>query len=276
MIERLHALSLGELESLSSAAEAGHLSPPATEAQLLAEHLGFAIPLLDLLREFPTPSSLKLFLRAIVTQRRAAMAIPRPELVWTGPEPTHSRARRTAIVLRELFESARQSVFIAGYAFDGGVDLLAPLHAVMREHAVQTRIVLDCSRHDVYEHTPPETILDKVVTKFWTKVWTHGDPKPRLFYDPRTLERTAPKYGSRWFPDYSMHAKCIVVDRRRVLVGSANFTARGQTDNLEVGIALDDPSFATALLHQWNAAMAQEMIRGVPVAADERYASALE
>jgi hypothetical protein len=49
--------------------------------------------------------------------------------------------------------------------------------------------------------------------------WPFGAPIPRLYYDPRTVEPTSTA---------SLHAKCIVVDDRRALVTSANFTSRGQ------------------------------------------------
>jgi len=64
---------------------------------------------------------------------------------------------------------------------------------------------------------------------------TFGDPQPTLFHDPRTLERRASRYDGPLFPPVYMHAKCVVVDRRRVLVGSANFARRAQALNIEVG-----------------------------------------
>lgn len=49
----------------------------------------------------------------------------------------------------------------------------------------------------------------------------------------------------------SLHAKCVVVDERWVLVTSANFTDRGQTRNVEVGVLLDDAGFAGVLEAQF-------------------------
>lgn len=65
------------------------------------------------------------------------------------------------------------------------------------------------------------------------------EPKPAISYEHRTA---APR---TWV---SLHAKCIVVDERRALVGSANFTDRGQTRNLEVGALVEDPTFSKHLL----------------------------
>ena len=49
-----------------------------------------------------------------------------------------------------------------------------------------------------------------------------------------------------------MHAKTLVVDEARVLIGSANFTNRGQTRNIEAGALLHDPAFAKALVTQFR------------------------
>jgi phosphatidylserine/phosphatidylglycerophosphate/cardiolipin synthase-like enzyme len=73
-------------------------------------------------------------------------------------------------------------------------------------------------------------------------------PIPRLYYAPRTVEPTSTA---------SLHAKCIVVDDRRALVTSANFTSRGQERNVEVGVLVESEKFARELVHQWrNAAEA--------------------
>ena len=59
----------------------------------------------------------------------------------------------------------------------------------------------------------------------------------------------------------SLHAKCIVVDERRSLITSANFTDRGQTRNMEVGVLLDDADFARGLAAQWFSALAAGVFR---------------
>jgi phosphatidylserine/phosphatidylglycerophosphate/cardiolipin synthase-like enzyme len=51
----------------------------------------------------------------------------------------------------------------------------------------------------------------------------------------------------------SLHAKCVVVDGRWVFVTSANFTDRGQTRNVEVGVLLEDTRLAAVLEAQFVA-----------------------
>jgi phosphatidylserine/phosphatidylglycerophosphate/cardiolipin synthase-like enzyme len=44
-----------------------------------------------------------------------------------------------------------------------------------------------------------------------------------------------------------LHAKLLVVDRRRALVGSANLTHRALTANLEAGVLIEDYDLAAEL-----------------------------
>ena len=82
---------------------------------------------------------------------------------------------------------------------------------------------------------------------FLAKNWPFGPPHPALFYDPRTVSPGAIE---------SLHAKCIVVDERVALIGSANFTDRGQSRNVEVGAMIEDEAFAKAPASQWRSAAA--------------------
>jgi phosphatidylserine/phosphatidylglycerophosphate/cardiolipin synthase-like enzyme len=48
-----------------------------------------------------------------------------------------------------------------------------------------------------------------------------------------------------------MHAKCVVVDHAIALVTSANFTSRGHERNIEVGVLIQDSTFAGTLERYW-------------------------
>lgn len=74
-----------------------------------------------------------------------------------------------------------------------------------------------------------------------TPRWSSAAQRSEVFYDPRqTAEREF----------VSLHAKCVVVDEHEVLLTSANFTNRGQTRNIELGVRIEDPGFATAVAAQ--------------------------
>ena len=47
---------------------------------------------------------------------------------------------------------------------------------------------------------------------------------------------------------------------QHALVGSANFTDRGQTRSFEVGALIDDKDFASALSAQWRGLISAELV----------------
>jgi len=150
-------------------------------------------------------------------------------------------------VVRELFARAERSVLVAGFSFDHGADIFEPLHHAMRDRGVEASIFLDLRRAP---RTEPDVAahVRREIDTFLIANWPFGAPIPRLYYDPRTVEPTSTA---------SLHAKCIVVDDRRALVTSANFTSRGQERNVEVGVLVESEKFARELVHQWrNAAEA--------------------
>lgn len=176
---------------------------------------------------------------------------PSPELVWTGPEAPAGAARDTAVVLRALFEGARESVILAGYSFDHARDVLAPLHASMTASAIDVRFFVDVPQ--IPRNVAVDEHLAHHLGRFRADNWPFGSPFPRLFYDKRALVPGP--------PFCSLHAKCVVVDGARAFVSSANFTQRGQERNIEVGVLIDDPGFAVYLAGQWMGLVERAMVR---------------
>lgn len=101
--------------------------------------------------------------------------------------------------------------------------------------------------------------VEIAIDQFLHKNWPFGAPKPTVYVDPRTsaVGQSLREAWLRGGLNASMHAKCIIIDQQRVLVGSANFTNRGQHRNVEVGALIDSPSFAKQLVTQGNALIAE-------------------
>lgn len=215
------------LERFLERLRAGRSGFPLSEAALHANGLGPLAPALGVLNTLGPEGGVAL-MEAVLSERLRARPPP-PELVWTGPEARVSQARDTEIVLAELFASARQSVLVAGFRFDSGARLLAPLHRVMKEHGVACTVFGDAAEAE----------------RFIARNWPFGAPYPTVYRDAR---------GNAYA---SLHAKCVVVDEERALVTSANFTARGQTRNVEVGVLLHDTGFARSLSAQWYSAVSE-------------------
>lgn len=216
-------IALPDLEALLRNLEHERVRSPLTATALVALGLGHLHEHLGELSKLDA-SALTVVLRTVIAERRLR-PVPRVDLVWTGPEANVSTARDTLVVVRELFESASESVLIGGYRFDHGRELFAPLHKAMKERGVETLIFMDSA------------------DDFLEKNWPFGEPLPTLYCDPRTADPQS---------RFSLHAKCIVVDEVRALVTSANFTDRGQTRNLEMGVLIEDPGVASRLVHQWR------------------------
>jgi phosphatidylserine/phosphatidylglycerophosphate/cardiolipin synthase-like enzyme len=225
------------LEHLLRLLDAGALCAPLTQTGLQAHGYGGLWPDLAWLAGLER-SGLLAVLRAVVAERLAWQA-PRNQLVWTGPETRVSAARDTAVVVRELFAKATRTVLVAGFAFTDGRDIFAPLHHAMRTRGVVARLFLHL---DDLPGVPADEAARAGIARFLAENWPFGDPRPAIYYDPRTV---AP--GS----SINLHAKCVVVDERVALIGSANFTRNAQARNIEVGALVDDPAFAQDLVRQW-------------------------
>lgn len=245
----LATLPSEELERLASAIERGAVGCPVSETDLRAHGFVPAV-VLSALDGLDARAATRL-LRAIAVDRTDRPQ-PRLDLVWTGPETRVATSRDTAVLVRELFASARSEVLIAGFSFDHGEEIFEPLHAVMRDHGVETAIYLDIARAtpgaDVDAH------VREVASRFLTSNWPFGAPMPVLYYDPRTA---APGSVA------SLHAKCIVVDLARTLITSANFTDRGQTRNIELGVLIEDHDFAARVAAQWRTLAEADALRAV-------------
>ncbi|MEX1362478.1 MAG: phospholipase D-like domain-containing protein [Nannocystaceae bacterium] len=178
-----------------------------------------------------------------------------PELVWTGPTGARSLARSTRFVIDDLFASVQREVLIAGYSFDRATDLFVPLFDRAAELAEQglpapaVTVVLDCSRIEARAGEGPQERARRAAQRFRETCWSTADLDARLLY----LRSSAERNGKGWALS-SMHAKCIVVDRVKALVGSANFSNRGRDDdrNIEVGALIRDHVYVQSLAAAWE------------------------
>jgi len=246
----LTGLSASELRGLRDRIAAGSIGLPLTSAGLQAAGLGgkpWVVGCLAGLDGTGVAAALDL-----VIAERSHGPHPSLDLVWTGPEAASSTARDTGVVMREMFAQARSRVLIAGYAFDTGAALFEPLHKNMVEHQVRLQMFLNIPRAD--RGADPARRAQAFVQQLLIDNWPWQDRLPEFFYDPRTVEPNSVE---------SLHAKCVVVDERITLIGSANSTDRGQTRNIEVGVLIDDGSFGRQVTLQWQGLGSQKLVQRV-------------
>jgi phosphatidylserine/phosphatidylglycerophosphate/cardiolipin synthase-like enzyme len=130
---------------------------------------------------------------------------------------TSLRARRINAVLDELLLGARQEIVVLGYELSdrGVLDRLADRSSM----GVRVELLLDSV----------QTPLPAVAA-----AWPVGSGSARVW-------RTSVDGRGR---PIRLHAKAVIADGRRALVGSANFTRSGLRSNLELGVILDGPAVA--------------------------------
>ena len=244
-------LALPDLERVLAAARVGGLGEVLTAEGLARAHLGALREGLAGLLGAPVDTVARVL--AAVREERLRPPATRATLVWTGPETRGSGARDTAVVVREMFGAAQRHVLIAGYSFERGEGILAPLHEAMRERGVRVEMFVHL-REATGVLADPGAYLRAQAEAWRRTYWPFGEPGPTLYVDPRAA--VAGSYAS-------LHAKCVVVDGERALVGSANFTDRGQSRNIEAGVLVEDARFAEELARQFHDAVGAGLFVGV-------------
>jgi len=56
----------------------------------------------------------------------------------------------------------------------------------------------------------------------------------------------------RWAKGLTMHAKMIVIDGRKVYIGSANFTPTSMDSNRELGVILESEEAISKIINTFN------------------------
>jgi phosphatidylserine/phosphatidylglycerophosphate/cardiolipin synthase-like enzyme len=192
-----------------------------------------------------------------ILQTRGRLPAPADlvDLVWTGPETLGVANRDTGVVVRDLFGAAEADVLVAGFAVYQGRQVFKRLAERMAERpGLRVRLFLDVHRR------PGDTAAEGDVLRdfahwFRAREWP-GERLPEMYYDPRSLDLEAVKRSS-------LHAKCIVVDRKDALVTSANFTEAAQTRNIEVGTLVRSSRFAERLVGHFEALERAGLLRRI-------------
>jgi phosphatidylserine/phosphatidylglycerophosphate/cardiolipin synthase-like enzyme len=256
-------LTIEDLRQLSGALRAGRLGPPLTPI-LLRRYVPdrlvdcIANELQQRIQDGMQPRHIA-DLIDVVTQDRLQRPVAEDliDLVWTGPEGAGIVNRDTGVVVRELFQNARESVLVAGFAVYQGHMIFKTLAERMDENLqLKVQMFLDVQR-PFNEHASPSELVRRFAERFTRPQWP-GKRLPSLYYDPRSLE-------SEHVERATLHAKCIVIDKEQAFVSSANFTEAAQTKNIEVGVRLRSAAFARRLAEHFEALASSGILKPVPL-----------
>jgi phosphatidylserine/phosphatidylglycerophosphate/cardiolipin synthase-like enzyme len=263
MTSPLCLLTTENLAQLAGALRSGRLAPPFTTFLLrryVPESLALGIAA-ELQQRVEGGTEARHLADCLDLLRQDRVQRPAAEdlidLVWTGPEAPGIVNRETSVVVREMFQAARASVLVAGYAVYQGQLVFRELAARMDEvPGLRVQMFLDV-RRPPNDPSSPSELVRAFAERFLEREWP-GERLPRLYYDPRSLEAD---------PDgrASLHAKCVVVDNEQAFVSSANFTEAAQTKNIEVGVFLRSSPFARRLAEHFETLAAMHILQPIPI-----------
>ena len=172
------------------------------------------------LEKLPPEHRLLVALRSLASQKTALS--PRlldAELVVTFPGSNAITARHTLHVVRQMITAATKEILVAGYAITSAGGVLTQLAEAARRGV---RIVLVCSDWKNLNGTTASILT--------AKNWPIDAPRPKIHeYRKDATEKESA----------GMHVKCIIVDGRDMLIGSANFTFPGLNTNFEMGVRIN-------------------------------------
>ena len=178
------------------------------------------------------------------------------DLVTSGPDILGS-TRDTGVVLRELFAAAERRVLLVGFAVHQGREVFAALATRMYQRPdLAVRLCLDIRRPRATRRARKRSCADLPSVSSARSGRGRGCPKSF------TILVALPDADAR---RASLHAKCVVVDGAKALIGSANFTEAAQLRNIEIGIATTDVSIAGAVEHHIAALIGAGHLRPLPL-----------
>jgi phosphatidylserine/phosphatidylglycerophosphate/cardiolipin synthase-like enzyme len=244
-MDALLALPAHRLDRLIGALRTGRLDLPA-DADAVSFALGsvenadaIAADLNSAHRQGLSPTALVLVLRMLADRLGR---VPRPDIVWSGPEVPGVHARDTRRVFEELVGGASRSLLISSYAFFDGpraFELLAQRLDAVWDLEVALCLNIQRAKGDTSE---PDEVVRRFSERFWHQDWP-GLRRPKVYYDPRSLDLRG--------PGGVLHAKAVLADRKHVLVTSANLTEAAFDRNFELGLVVSDVALASAIEAQF-------------------------
>ena len=150
----------------------------------------------------------------------------RLEIIATGPEFTGRGIRSFESVLEEIVKNAQKEIQIASYTISPSAIHVLELLKNQAEKGVKVSLIVNDTQS-----------VDSTVKNFFSFI------KERLF-GVFSIYEFYPATGR------NLHAKVVVVDRNRAILGSANLSWGGFISNCELGIFIEgEIAWKLSLIH---------------------------
>lgn len=194
--------------------------------------------LVPMAREGGQPRLMALVLEQLAEQQEALQRERDAwRLVWSGPEPLHSRTADTFATVDQLINNASNSLLIATYNIGLSADFRAWLEALAQrlQSGQLQRVELFFHPVQIAAQLGGDP-LAAIRRWFEAEVWP-WPAKPQAYVDQRLVSGSADRC--------SQHAKVVVADAATeaatALVTSANFSENAQRHNFEAGWLVMQP-----------------------------------
>ncbi|HOW13305.1 phospholipase D-like domain-containing protein [Methanosarcina sp.] len=138
------------------------------------------------------------------------------EILVTGPIIMNGGIRGTETVIEELINEAKHEIHLVSYLFTSKALHILELIKEASERGVKVTIIVNDIESQ--EHKIVSELKAMSLSFPYVKVYDFKDPKNR-----------------------PLHAKIIISDRNKAVVGSANFSWGGLYTNYEIGLLIKGP-----------------------------------
>lgn len=223
LVELARELPPGTLNALTSALQPGGGSQNLDRfaaTQATKERLRRLGELCGQHREIDGPA-IAFALRAAGEAAAAVAAEHHAEIAWTGPATEAVPLRRVDQVIYDMVETAQEEVLLVTYAAYKAERALRALRDAT-DRSVCVKLVIELAQESGGK------ITFDGLQAFRTAV-----PSALIYYWPLDRRKRSAS-GS----DGAMHAKCLVADRTRAIVSSANLTDYALEANMELGVVV--------------------------------------
>ena len=250
MFEALTKLPTASLKVLVSSLRQGALARGASDAALSQ----IAGPFAAKVRAFidaMVAQGLSLNQMSLIVEAVLAERINSPDLaalfdvVISGPETPGAPTSDTGAAIASLVQEAEREVVLVTYVLHNTEQIF---DEVARRHQqcpnLVVKLFVNIAR-PVGDTSIAAEIVSRFAADFRKRHWRWANP-PCVYFDPRGLAESAAERAS-------LHAKCVVVDRRAALITSANFTEAARTKNIELGIVTRHPPLARRIAEHFDA-----------------------
>ena len=251
----LDEATAADLDGLAACLLDGRI--PSAGAAGSVQLAGFGVGAVRFLQHFgdTKPEVIAWTLQRLARERRASddRYANVSRLVWSGASEDDEAIRDTRVVLDDLFRRAQRHILISTFViYDGRAIFQTLAERMQRLSSLEVELYVNLTGRAEEEAEDVAGFL----STFAQHHWPAGVRPPTIYYDPETRKREQERM--------SLHAKCVVVDDRWAFVTSANFTEAAQERNIEAGVLVESPSFATALRSQFDGLVAAGKLVRVP------------